>query len=288
MRKISPSADLVKAKVTWGCTEETLFAYLDAIKATPVPMVNFGIKIPLFQASSIHTCRDGTEPRRLRLAVFGQFGGISAPVDRGRPGFHLTPTGTGGKTEPSLPPRMAVVVNSPAAASLETIPGMLRIGVLSDTHLHGLSEGGAVIQRLVDRYFRGTELLLHAGDVVDPDVLAVLDDRPLYVVRGNLDPFVRGVPQKRVVEIGGFRIGLVHGWGAPDGLAEKVLGEFRGEDLDCLVFGHSHMPCCQRRDGLLLFNPGSPTDRRRAPFHSVGILELGEDIEGRIINIDQV
>ena len=164
--------------------------------------------------------------------------------------------------------------------------GVIRVGVLSDTHLQGFSQGGAVIERLAARYFRDAEIILHAGDLVDSDVLLGLSDRTVYRVRGNLDPPERGVPQRRIVELGGFRIGMVHGWGAADGLAEKVLREFRGERLDCLVFGHSHAPCCDRRDGILLFNPGSPTDRRRAPWHSVGILELGAAIEGRIINID--
>jgi len=163
---------------------------------------------------------------------------------------------------------------------------MIRIGVLSDTHLHGFNQGGAVIERLAQRYFRDARIILHAGDIVDPDVLLPLVDRRIYSVRGNLDPPRRGVPDRRIIEVGGFRIGLIHGWGTAEGLEEKVLGEFHAEDLDCLVFGHSHVPLCVRRDGLLLFNPGSPTDRRQAPFHSVGLLELGATIEGRIINID--
>ena len=163
---------------------------------------------------------------------------------------------------------------------------MMRVGVLSDTHLQGFSQGGAVIEALAGRYFRDVAAILHAGDLVDPDVLLGLGDRTIYRVRGNLDPPERGLPQRRVLELGGFRIGMVHGWGTPDGIVEKVLREFRGERLDCLVFGHSHFPCCELRDGILLFNPGSPTDRRRAPWHSVGILELGDTLSGRIINID--
>lgn len=163
---------------------------------------------------------------------------------------------------------------------------MMRVGVLSDTHLHGFATGGAVLEGLVGRYFRDVEVILHAGDLVDADVLLGLNNRTIYQVRGNLDPPRRNLPQRRVIELGGFRIGLIHGWGPPDGVAAKVLGEFRNEAVDCLVFGHSHLPCCERRDGVLLFNPGSPTDRRQAPWHSVGLLELGATIEGRIINID--
>jgi len=163
---------------------------------------------------------------------------------------------------------------------------MIRVGVLSDTHLHGFATGGAVLEEIVARYFRGVEVILHAGDLVDPDVLLGLGDRTIYLVRGNLDPPQRNVPQRRIIEIGGYRIGLIHGWGPPDGVAAKVFDVFRGDRLDCLVFGHSHLPCCERREGVLLFNPGSPTDRRQAPWHSVGLLELGTTLEGRIINID--
>jgi hypothetical protein len=164
--------------------------------------------------------------------------------------------------------------------------GILKIGVLSDTHIQEARQGNAFLHALAERHFADAEIILHAGDVINPDILMAFADRIVHVVRGNMDPFVKGIPNRKVIEVGGFRIGLIHGWGAPDTLEERVLREFRGDLLDCLVFGHSHHPLCRRRDGVLLFNPGSPTDRRWAPFHSVGILELGDTIEGRIIRLD--
>lgn len=163
---------------------------------------------------------------------------------------------------------------------------MLRIGVLSDTHFSSPQDGMELLERLQGREFREVDLILHAGDVVHPESLIAFDGIPLYLVRGNMDPPQVGVPIKRIVAAGGFRIGLIHGWGAPDGLEERVMAEFAGEALDCLVYGHSHHWANHRRDGLLLFNPGSPTDRRGAPFHSVGILELGQDIQGHILPIN--
>jgi uncharacterized protein len=162
----------------------------------------------------------------------------------------------------------------------------LKIGVLSDTHIQSVKQGIDYLQALAKRHFADIEIILHAGDVVNPDILTALDDRTVHVVRGNMDPVVQGIPNRKIIEIGGFRIGLIHGWGAPDTLEERVLREFREERLDCVVFGHSHHPLCRRRDGVLLFNPGSPTDRRWAPFHSIGILELGDSIEGQIIRLD--
>jgi putative phosphoesterase len=162
----------------------------------------------------------------------------------------------------------------------------LKVGVLSDTHFQDVQQGIACLQAIAERHFAGIDIILHAGDVVNPDVLMAFADRTVHVVRGNMDPAVKGIPSRKLIEVGGFRIGLIHGWGAADTLEARVLREFSGERLDCLVFGHSHHPLCCRRDGVLLFNPGSPTDRRWAPYHSVGILELGDVIQGRIIRLD--
>jgi len=162
----------------------------------------------------------------------------------------------------------------------------VKIGVLSDTHIQDLQEGIRFLESLAERYFKGVDVILHAGDVVNPDILMAFSNRTVHVVRGNVDPVISGIPHRKVIEIAGFRIGLIHGWGAADTLEDRVLREFQGDRLDCLVFGHSHYPVCRRRDAILLFNPGSATDRRRAPFHSLGLLELGSGgIEGRIIEI---
>lgn len=164
---------------------------------------------------------------------------------------------------------------------------MTKIGVLSDTHIHDLRTGIDFLQEIRDRHFQDVSCILHAGDTVNPDILMAFDDVPVYRVRGNMDPSEKGLVHKRVVPVDRFRVGLIHGWGAPQGLEERVLQEFSGQQLDVLVYGHSHYPVCHRRDGVLFFNPGSPTDRRSAPFHSVGLLEIGDTVRGRIINLDE-
>jgi putative phosphoesterase len=160
------------------------------------------------------------------------------------------------------------------------------IGVLSDTHIRDLNRGLAYLSYLEERFFSEADIILHAGDMVNADILMAFGDRTVHAVRGNMDPPARGIPTRKVIEVGGFRIGLIHGWGATEGLEDRVSGEFEGERIDCLVYGHSHFPVCHRNNDMLLFNPGSPTDRRRAPCHSVGILEIGQRIEGRIILLD--
>ena len=93
----------------------------------------------------------------------------------------------------------------------------------------------------------------------------------------------RAFPATRVLEIGGFKIGVTHGDGAPQGIIERVSAKFTG--VDAIVFGHSHQPLNERRNGVLLFNPGSPTDRIFAPYNSVGLLEISDTISGQIIRL---
>jgi putative phosphoesterase len=163
---------------------------------------------------------------------------------------------------------------------------MLKIGVVSDTHIHDLRQGARLADMLVNNWFADVDMILHAGDVVTPAFLDLFGNLPVYAVRGNMDPPIAGVPLRRILTVEGFRIGLMHGWGSPATLEQRLLQEFHGLSLDCLVFGHSHVPVSRRTQEMLLFNPGSAADRRGEPVHTVGILEIDKTIEGRIIAID--
>ena len=162
----------------------------------------------------------------------------------------------------------------------------MKIGVISDTHFVDLAAGLSFFDALCQGPFADVELILHAGDVIHPDLLSCFDTRPVAGVCGNCDEPSALLPEKRVQQIGGYRIGMIHGWGGPAGIVGNVLSAFEDVQLDALVFGHSHYPLNRHNSDLLLFNPGSATDRRDAPFHSVGILELGDRIQGSIVNID--
>lgn len=162
----------------------------------------------------------------------------------------------------------------------------LRIGVLSDTHLPDSVEAHEFLLDIVENVLAPVDMILHAGDLVSPDLHDVFSEYPFHIVRGNMDPAARGVPHKKVINVEGYSIGLIHGWGPSDGLEERVYGEFSAVSLDCLVYGHSHTPACHYRDGILFFNPGSPTDRRGMAFHSVGLLEIDTEVRGTIIRLD--
>jgi putative phosphoesterase len=161
----------------------------------------------------------------------------------------------------------------------------LKIGVISDTHLRGPDER---LLAIIRKHFHDAELILHAGDLIDLKVLDAFGDKEVVAVCGNMDlPRVGDeIPPKRVLEIGRFRIGLIHGWGSPLDLEDRIRREF--ENVDCIVYGHSHYPANHIREGILFFNPGTACDRRHAGSNTVGVLEVGQDtITGRIIAIDE-
>jgi putative phosphoesterase len=159
----------------------------------------------------------------------------------------------------------------------------MKIGVLSDTHLHRSERD---LRLVFDQYLVGVDLILHAGDYVSSDIIAFLRRKPFHGVQGNMDSVEvkRSLPAKKVIEIAGYRIGLIHGWGSPEGLEDRILNEFR--DVDAVVYGHSHKPANHVKEGVLLFNPGTITGFSKAGIHTFGILECGDTLHGEIIEVD--
>jgi uncharacterized protein len=93
-------------------------------------------------------------------------------------------------------------------------------------------------------------------------------------VHGNVDsaPLRERLPAERVVEVDGARIDMVHDAGPARGRLERLRARF--PEADAVVFGHSHLPLHEERDGFQIFNPGSPTERRRAPAHTMGLARV--------------
>jgi putative phosphoesterase len=149
--------------------------------------------------------------------------------------------------------------------------------VIADTHL----PRGA--RRLPDECverLRAADLIVHAGDFTAPAVLAELEalGPPVAAVYGNVDqpPLRARLPERRVIEVGAARIGLVHDAGAAKGRLERLRARF--PQCAAVIFGHSHIPLHETApDGFQIFNPGSPTDRRRQPVHTMGIARITAD-----------
>lgn len=152
-----------------------------------------------------------------------------------------------------------------------------RVVVLSDTHIRpGAS------RRLPDAVYAlldGADVVLHAGDIVSADVLHELGGfAPVYAVMGNndLDPALSHLPQTRLVEIEAVTVGMMHDSGPREGRAARLRNRF--PTAHAVVFGHSHIPWNEAGiDGQLLFNPGSPTDKRMQPVHTAGLLTIDGD-----------
>ncbi len=151
---------------------------------------------------------------------------------------------------------------------------------MSDTHL---PRGGRALPAACVERLRAADLILHAGDFVAAAVLADLQrlGPPVAAVHGNVDEEAlrRMLPSARMVTVAGARIAMVHDAGAAGGRLARLQQRFR--DADAVVFGHSHIPLHERDDatGFQIFNPGSPTDRRRQPTHTMGDARVSEDGE---------
>ncbi len=162
----------------------------------------------------------------------------------------------------------------------------MKIAVLSDTHLTNIESCKKLAKKLLSGPFTGVEAVLHAVDIVTPELERCFAPLPWYSVRGNMDHTLLDAPISRVVELEQKRIGLIHGWGGHNSLEQRVLAAFADQELDALIYGHTHQPVCHRVASLLVMNPGSATDRRRAPHCTVGLLTLDEAVCGEIIVVD--
>ena len=160
----------------------------------------------------------------------------------------------------------------------------MRILVLSDTHIP--VAGQDMPQKIYDE-IKNVDMIFHAGDFIETKFLDKLRRlKELKAVAGNMDPkeIRMDLKPKEVITIGKFKIGLIHGYGAPSEILTTVKREF--ERIDCIVFGHSHAAMNATKDGVLYFNPGSPTDKIFASTNSYGILEITDKkIEGEIIKL---
>jgi uncharacterized protein len=149
------------------------------------------------------------------------------------------------------------------------------IAVISDTHL---PRGARRLPEACVERIASADLLLHAGDFSTLEVLRELEaiGPPVVGVHGNVDSadVRRLLPEERVVEAEGARIAMVHDAGPRTGRLDRMRRRF-GDRAGLVVFGHSHLPLHEQApDGFQILNPGSPTERRRAPAHTMGLIEV--------------
>jgi putative phosphoesterase len=162
----------------------------------------------------------------------------------------------------------------------------MRVVVLSDTHSPRRWKS---CPPRVAEHLREAEVILHAGDVCTADVLDELAQyAPVHVVMGNNDqPDVAawGAPETVRLTLNGLSIGMIHDSGQAAGRTGRMRKLFPEAGL--VVFGHSHIPMDRTGDGVRIFNPGSPTDRRRQPHGTLGTLDIddGRLVDARILTV---
>ena len=146
----------------------------------------------------------------------------------------------------------------------------MNLAIISDTHL---PRGSRVLPEACLERLIAADAILHAGDFMETEVLEFLQGigPPVHAVRGNVDSasLQARLPLTRVVEADGARIAMIHDAGPADGRLRRMRRRFA--DADAVVFGHSHIPLLETEAGFTIFNPGSPTERRRAPRHTMGV-----------------
>ena len=151
----------------------------------------------------------------------------------------------------------------------------MRIGLVSDTHL---GASAARLPAALAQGLQGVDYILHAGDWTHPGVVRLLEEiAPVDGVAGNNDgpELVERFGRRKVVELGGCRIGIVHGdLGRGRWTEQKAQSNFEEGSVELILFGHSHAPYRKLAGGTLLFNPGSPVQKRRQPRYSYGLLEV--------------
>ncbi|AJY76699.1 metallophosphoesterase family protein [Paenibacillus beijingensis] len=155
----------------------------------------------------------------------------------------------------------------------------MKVGIVSDTHMPRKSKE---LPKSLMKGFRDVELIIHCGDWTTGEVVKALESiAPVEGVTGNGDS--KEIEERfgwsKIIRAGGLAIGIVHGHlGIGASTPQRAWNTFRGQAVDLIVFGHSHIPFKESREGVMLLNPGSPTDKRRQRLFSYGILEVGDGV----------
>ena len=154
--------------------------------------------------------------------------------------------------------------------------------VLADTHIPRRAKG---LPAGLTPHLESADLILHAGDLLVEDVLYELESyAPVRAVKGNVDGWDVRLPETLEFEVGDVPVAMVHDSGPKKGRWGRMRRWFPGARI--VVFGHSHTPWLEDEDGLMLLNPGSPTDRRRAPEHTFALLRVeGGEARAEILSL---
>jgi len=151
----------------------------------------------------------------------------------------------------------------------------MKLGIISDTHVRNIDD----LPRTIRSALNNVDMIVHAGDFTHRSVLDGLRlIKPVKAVRGNMDSIElrRMLPERDIFEVNGRKVGLIHGSGAPWGIAERVRRQFSGVDI--IIFGHSHEPCNRYIQGVLLLNPGQARN-------SFILLSIDDEVKAQLLKV---
>ena len=150
----------------------------------------------------------------------------------------------------------------------------MKIGVISDTHI---GKNPDKLYKFLDKHMRDVDMLIHAGDYKNSNVVNLLKKYKKFEgVWGNVDTdeAKKLVSEKKIIEIENHRIGMFHGHGSKKTTLDRAYEAFEGDNVDIIIFGHSHQPLIKTKNGVLMLNPGSPTSKRKERWFSYIVLEI--------------
>ena len=159
----------------------------------------------------------------------------------------------------------------------------MKIIITGDTHIRSCNK--QLPSRLLTECST-SDLIVHTGDFLTPlDLETLRKYADVKAVYGNVDDEdIRAlIPERQVCEMNGLKTGLVHGDGKGKTTEQRAVEAFQEDAVDVIIFGHSHIPVIKYFKGILLLNPGSPTDKRKLPFYSFIRLEIEEEIKTELI-----
>ena len=158
----------------------------------------------------------------------------------------------------------------------------MQIAIISDTHLKkNLGQLDVLITE-----FQYMDLVVHAGDYGDPWVLTYLQKHFEFIgVWGNTDDTVikASLPEKLIVQLGTYRVGICHAHGKGKSTTERAYNNFKDEQVDIIIFGHSHQPIISTKNKVLLLNPGSLTNKRKERWFTYIVLSIDHELHATLM-----
>lgn len=153
----------------------------------------------------------------------------------------------------------------------------MKIGIISDTHI---TKNVLNFMDLLNTHLNEVDIIIHAGDYINLKVIEELKKyKNLVGVWGNVDDAeVKNlINEKEVFIAEGYKIGIFHGHGTNKTTVNRAYEKFKEDDVDIIIFGHSHQPLVKTKDGILMINPGSLTNKRQEKWFSYAILDLNQE-----------